>query len=108
MEDKYYQFDNSFQMSEDRMNIESMKTPSTREEFEQRFHFVQEQIIKGKFNVSHGVDTGLERVRRLPNGRIDLLSINESARLTANTMATFAGRFKEFIQEDGEDRAVDN
>lgn len=90
-------------MGENGMNIGSMKTPDTREEFEHNFHFVQEQISREKFNVVRGVETGLERVRLLPNGRIDLLSINETARVTANTMATFAGRFKEFMQEDGEE-----
>ena len=77
------------------MNIESMKTPGTREEFEMNFHFILEQVNRGKFNVMQGVESGLEKMRLLPNGRIDLLSIDESARVTANTMATFAGRFKD-------------
>lgn len=90
------------------MNIGSMKTPDTREEFEMNFHFVQEQMNRGKFNVMRGVETGLEQLRVLPNGRIDLLSIDESARLTANTMATFADRFKDLKFDDslgeGEDQ----
>jgi hypothetical protein len=32
---------------------------------------------------------GLTRVRYLPNGRIDFLSVDESARLTANMMNDF-------------------
>lgn len=85
------------------MNIGSMKTPDTREEFEMNFHFVQEQVNRGKFNVMRGVETGLEQMRVLPNGRIDLLSIDESARVTANTMATLAGRFKDLKFEDAVD-----
>lgn len=85
------------------MNIGSMKTPDTREEFETNFHFVLEQVNRGKFNVLRGVETGLEQIRFLPNGRIDLLSIDERARVTANTMATFAGRFKDIKVEDAID-----
>jgi hypothetical protein len=93
------------------MNIGSMKTPDTREEFEMNFHFVQEQVNRGKLNVMRGVETGLEKMRVLPNGRIDLLSIDESARVTANTMANFARRFKDLQVEDevdeGEEPAPD-
>lgn len=77
------------------MNIGSMDSPNTREDFEHRFHLVREQISTGKFSAR--VDTGLELVRLLPNGRMDLLSINETARLTANTLANFSGRFKDAI-----------
>lgn len=36
--------------------------------------------------VTHAIE-GLLRVRRLPNGRIDFLSVDESARLQANMTA---------------------
>jgi len=70
--------------------VESMDTPITREEFEYRFHLLREQINRGKFHVASGIDLGgLEKVRFLPNGRIDLLSVNEQARLSANMTKQF-------------------
>lgn len=78
--------------------IETMDTPSTREEFEYRFHLLNEQIRKDKFHNSFS--GGLDEVRLLPNGRIDILSINERARLTANMMSQFdAKRMQELIKE---------
>ncbi|MFZ6675453.1 AVAST type 1 anti-phage system protein Avs1c [Undibacterium sp. Xuan67W] len=81
------------------MNIRPIDTPETREEFERRFHLTAERLLTGKLKVMRGVGTGLERVRFLPNGRIDLLSIDESARVTANTMANFTDEFKDIIQK---------
>lgn len=62
-------------------------TPSTRAEFEERMAYMGEVLRQGKMFFSRevgGVDS-LLAVRYLPNGRIDLLSIDESARLQANT-----------------------
>ncbi|QRQ11511.1 AVAST type 1 anti-phage system protein Avs1c [Acinetobacter pittii] len=67
--------------------MERMKTPNTRSEFEYRFHLLGNIIEQGRFHVNRGVSTdGLRRIRYLPNGRIDFLSVNEQARLTANMM----------------------
>lgn len=66
--------------------MESMKTPSTREEFEQRLQLMREAILNDKLHFASGLGRGLDEIRLLPNGRIDLLSINESARLNANMM----------------------
>lgn len=63
-----------------------MQTPSTRAEFEERMNYLHEHISKGLMHFS-GTARGpqsLKNVRYLPNGRIDLLSIDESARLNAN------------------------
>lgn len=63
------------------------ETPSTRAEFEERMNYAREILVQGKMHFSRNVG-GLESllaVRYLPNGRIDLLSIDESARLHANT-----------------------
>lgn len=82
--------------------IETMETPATREEFERRLHLLAEQLRRGKMMFAAGTERGqdgLMRVRYLPNGRIDLLSIDESTRLQANMMHQFAGRFP-----DGEGR----
>ncbi len=67
--------------------MSNYETPSTRAEFEERMNYFCEQMKQGKVHFSRqvgGVDSVLA-VRYLPNGRIDLLSIDESARLQANT-----------------------
>ncbi|WP_349774610.1 hypothetical protein [Vibrio parahaemolyticus] len=44
-------------------------------------------IKQGKLHVNASVPMeGVLKVRYLPNGRIDFLSVNEQARLHANTM----------------------
>lgn len=65
-----------------------MSTPMTRVDFEERMNVVREHLRMGKMHFAHGLrgPDSLLRVRKLPNGRIDLLSIDESARLQANTM----------------------
>lgn len=64
----------------------TMQTPSTRAEFEERMNYAREQLIQGKMHFSKGVrgPESLLNVRYLPNRRIDLLSIDEMARLHAN------------------------
>jgi len=70
----------------------AMKTPDTRGEFERNFHLLHRKIEQGQMkfsaNLVHALD-GLEKVRFLPNGRVDFLSVDESARLQANTMNNF-------------------
>jgi hypothetical protein len=63
-----------------------MHTPSTRAEFEERMNYAREQLINGKMHFAKGLrgPDSLLSVRHLPNRRIDLLSIDEMARLTAN------------------------
>ncbi|MNL49195.1 hypothetical protein D3C87_1721100 [compost metagenome] len=65
-----------------------MSTPSTRADFEERVNVLREQVRLGKMHFATGLrgPDSLLRIRKLPNGRIDLLSIDESARLNANTM----------------------
>jgi len=69
--------------------MEPMQTPMTRAEFERSFHLLMEQLRQGRMHYARGLSSGIEKVRYLPNGRIDLLSINESARLKANMMSQF-------------------
>lgn len=73
------------------MSIGSMKTPKTREEFEYGFHVLRNSLNNNKMKFApqamNGVE-GLKKLRYLPNGRIDFLSVNESARLQANMHAT--------------------
>ncbi|MEZ9436595.1 AVAST type 1 anti-phage system protein Avs1c [Vibrio lentus] len=69
------------------MNFEAYDTPDTRSEFELRFHYLHNIIKQGKFHVNADVSMeGILKVRKLPNGRIDFLSVNEQARLNANMM----------------------
>lgn len=64
----------------------TMQTPSTRAEFEERMNYAREQVKNGKMHFSKGLrgPDSLLNVRYLPNRRIDLLSIDEMARLNAN------------------------
>jgi hypothetical protein len=72
-----------------------MDTPDSRAEFERNLSILREKIKDGKFVFAHrnqfAID-GLLRVRYLPNGRADLLSIDEGTRLTANTCARMDGQ----------------
>ncbi|ARL22921.1 hypothetical protein BOC55_10060 [Burkholderia pseudomallei] len=63
-----------------------MHTPYTRAEFEERMNYAREQLINGKMHFTKGLrgPDSLLNVRYLPNGRIDLLSIDELARVNAN------------------------
>jgi hypothetical protein len=82
--------------------MEPMQTPTTRAEFERRFHLLREQIRKGKFFVARGMTAGIDKVRFLPNRRIDFLSVNESARLQANMMSQVQSEaFKEMLKTRG-------
>lgn len=67
-----------------------MNTPRTRAEFERNFHLLIRQIEDGKFCFPQGPSMdSLARIRFLPNGRIDFLSVDELARLQANMMNQF-------------------
>lgn len=95
--------------------MNSMKTPRTRAEFERNFHLMHQLIKDGRFHVGselHIIDS-LTRVRYLPNGRIDFLSVDESARLQANMTAQFDQEtFKEHLlgkpkEEETESESAD-
>lgn len=73
-------------------NFNRMSTPTTRADFEDRMNVLREQLRLGKMRFARGLrgPDSLLKVRKLPNGRIDLLSIDESARLQANMMHQMA------------------
>lgn len=81
-----------------------MQQPMTRGEFEERINLTFEQINTGKLH-PQGLD-GLLEVRHLPNGRIDMLSVNEMVRLNANMshqmIATDMGKMLRRMAENGE------
>lgn len=62
--------------------LTTMQQPMTRGEFEERIYLTVEQIETGQLH-PNGLD-GLLDARHLPNGRIDMLSVNEMVRLNAN------------------------
>lgn len=63
-----------------------MHTPLTRAEFEERMNYARELMRMQKIHFAPGLrgPDSLLKVRYLPNRRIDLLSIDEMARLNAN------------------------
>ena len=70
----------------------------TRFEFERNFNILSELINKGRMNFSSQVKRTVEslaKIRKLPNGRIDLNTIDELARTTAN----MAGNFEHMMEQ---------
>lgn len=89
-------------------NISPMSPPMTRVDFEERMNALREQLRLGKMHFAQGLrgPDSLLQVRELPNGRIDLLSIDETARLHANTTyqlmaGGFGAKFEELVSSDG-------
>lgn len=83
--------------------ISRMTTPKSRSDFEHHFFLLAERINQDKLRLARGIRTdGLRRVRKLPNGRLDLLSIDEMTRLMANMCAQ-----PPFEPQDGESMDTD-
>lgn len=70
----------------------SIKTPKNREEFEHNLYLIEERALKvtqsenesAMQNFLWATWPHLKKVKRLLNGRINLLTINEMIRLQAN------------------------
>lgn len=71
-------------------SLKTMDTPKTREEFELRFHLLREAFRSDKMRIPPSMGESLLNLRHLPNGRLDFLSVDETARLQANMMLQFA------------------
>ena len=74
------------------MEITRMDTPDTREEFERRMNIMHYSVMNGKLLFHEGLTDAIEGISALhamPNGRVDLLTVNEAARLQANMMVQF-------------------
>ncbi len=70
--------------------------PENRTMFERNAYVVVELGIGGKLHLRESITNhGLDKVRTLPNGRIDLHSINEGARLIMNMAAR-----REFMEDN--------
>jgi hypothetical protein len=68
-----------------------MITPSNRKEFERNIDILAESIEKGRFHMPpyRRLLKGLINARQLPNRRTNFLTIDESTRLLANSLANF-------------------
>ena len=79
--------------------IQTMETPKTRAEFELRFHYLLEHIKSGK-RMPRELGESLLRLKKLPNGRLNFLSVDEMARLNANTIFQFSGLKKTLLDRE--------
>ena len=71
--------------------FKQMPQPMSRPEFERRVDLFTEKLRIGKMEFAMGMDgliQSLRSLRKLPNGRVDFLSIDEQARNVINTSAT--------------------
>jgi HD superfamily phosphohydrolase len=84
--------------------------PNSRSEFEHNMHLLKEKAGKGQIHISKSSIKsikGLGNARYAPNQRVNLHTINEMARLMANTVTQMSQQ-KEFkLKEDGEDEIRD-
>ncbi|HWO26323.1 MAG TPA: AVAST type 1 anti-phage system protein Avs1c [Kofleriaceae bacterium] len=82
--------------------------PFSRESFERNLFILREIMMNGRLFHLRGLPMeGLLRVRELPNGRIDLLSVDELTRLKANMMAEFDGPPVPIDSGEDADQSVD-
>lgn len=86
------------------MEMFSMQTPTTREEFENRLNRLHYSIVNGKMHFSSDLQQmpieELLRLRSMPNGRMDLLTVDESVRLNANMMVQFDGMLDDLLENN--------
>lgn len=86
------------------MEMVSMQTPNTREEFENRMNRLHYSIVNEKMQFSSDLQRmpieELLHLRSMPNGRLDLLTVDESVRLNANMMVQFDGMLDELLKND--------
>lgn len=68
-----------------------MITPSNRKEFERHINILVEKIEKRRFHMppDRRILQSLLNARQAPNKRINFLTIDESTRLLANSLAHF-------------------
>lgn len=87
------------------MEITRMNTPDTREEFERRMNIMHYSVMNGKLLFCEGLtDTieGISDLHAMPNGRVDLLTVNEAARLQANMMVQFGDKILDIEEHQKE------
>lgn len=87
------------------MEITRMDTPDTREEFERRMNIMHYRVMSGKLLFREGLTDVIEGICDLyamPNGRVDLLTVNEAARLQANMMVQFGDKILDIEEQQKE------
>lgn len=75
----------------------------SRLEFEQKLNMLAEKILTRSISFSQQTRktmNSLTKVRKLPNGRIDLNTVDEMVRVTANSISHFASNLKDFKNEE--------
>lgn len=80
--------------------MQRMQTPRTRAEFERNLYLLGQNIRERKLHLPQNdfrLEEGLLRMRYLPNGRIDFLSIDEVARNLSNMISQSNEKFEEEI-----------
>ena len=78
--------------------------PATRKDFERNLFLMAERMRSGSCSFPprlHHAIRGIQQVRKLPNGRIDFLSVDEAAHLLANTVANIPMARREPGREEG-------
>lgn len=67
-----------------------MITPKNRSEFERNIHLLVDRINNRNYNIpSIKMIHSFMNVKNLPNKRLNLLTVDESVRLQANSIANF-------------------
>lgn len=87
------------------MEITRMDTPDTREEFERRMNIMHYRVMNGKLMFCEGLTDVIEGIcdlHAMPNGRVDLLTVNEAARLQANMMVQFDDKILDIEEQQKE------
>lgn len=80
--------------------------PKTRRGFEQNMGLLEESFHRGtiRFNHSlHRVARAIQKTRILPNQRVDMISVNETSRLQANSIAHFSAMINKGYEQKNDE-----
>lgn len=68
-----------------------MITPDNRKQFERHIHILAESIEQGTFKSipDHRIILSLLKTKKLPNKRVNFITVDERSRLLANSLANF-------------------
>lgn len=80
--------------------------PNSRKEFERNMHFLSEGFIQDRVKINRSnirTIRGIKNARLAPNQRANLITVDEMARLMANTTASMMQKQKFNSDEYGEE-----
>ncbi|PRB01343.1 hypothetical protein CQ046_15815 [Chryseobacterium sp. MYb7] len=68
-----------------------MITPDNRKQFERHIHILAESIEQGTFKSlpDHKIIMSLLKTKKLPNKRVNFITVDERSRSLANSLANF-------------------